>query len=184
MVSAWYIVLKAWMVDLSPTTNLFTSFLLQRLESAVQAQRQSERTPSTCSSDFKTSCFTKTCEDTDAGGISASGGFKFLKVNLKDRDGTLYLDASHFPSNAMVSSLFRLDCKANGVEIFFSQNWILLWTEALTQNLILAEALIHAFCWLARLSVNKTIAYAKDWTKPVNIVKSKEMAWCNSISFR
>lgn len=140
-----YLVLKAGRGEPSPTTNLFTSFLLQSLESAVTG---TERTPSTRSSDFNTSCFTKTSRDTDAVGISAPGGYKYLDVCLKDRGGALYLGASRFPSNAMISSLFRLDCKANGVEIFFSRNWILLWTEALTQNLISAEALIHAFCWL------------------------------------
>lgn len=126
-----------------------------------QAQRQSERTPSTCSSDFNTSCFTKTCKDIDAGGISASGGYKYLKVNLKHRDGTLYLGASRFPSNAMISSLFRLDCKANGVEIFFSRNWILLWTEALTQNLISGWSADSCVLLTVRvrdtLSINKTV---------------------------
>lgn len=139
------LVLKAGRGEPSPTTNLFTSFLLQSLGSAVTG---TERTPSTRSSAFNTSCFTKTSRDTDAGGISAPGGYKYHDVCLKDRNGAFYLCASHFPSNTMTSSLFRLDCNANGVELFFSLNWILLWTETLTQNLISPEALIHAFCWL------------------------------------
>lgn len=142
-----YLVLKAGRGEPSTTTNLFTSFLLQSLESVVTG---TEKTPSTRSSDFNTSCFTKTSRDMDAGWISAPGGYKYLDVCLKECDDALYLGASRFPSNAMISSLFRLDCKANGVEIFFSRNWILLWTEALTQNLISAEVLIHAFSWLHR----------------------------------
>lgn len=152
-----------------------------------QAQRQSERTPSTCSSDFNTSCFTKTCRDTDAGGISASGGYKYLDASLKDRDGALYLGASRFPSNAMISSLFRLDCKANGVEIFFSRNWISLWTEALTQNLIWLKRWFMRFtnCKGQGRNVRQQncTAYAKDWTKPVNIEKCKETAWWDCIIF-
>ncbi len=78
-----YLVLKAGRGEPSPTTNLFTSFLLQSLESAVTG---TERTPSTRSSDFNTSCFTKTSRDTDAVGISAPGGYKYPDVCLKDRD--------------------------------------------------------------------------------------------------
>lgn len=153
-----------------------------------QAQRQSERTPSTRSSDFNTSCFTKTSRDMDAGWISAPGGYKYLDVCLKDRDGALYLGASRFPSNAMISSLFRLDCKLM-VWRYFSLRigsycglkhslkilsrlkcWFMLFPDCTGQG----RAVRQQNC----------AGHAKDSNQPVTIVKCKKTTWWAHIHFR
>ncbi len=171
-----YLVLKAGRGEPSPTTNLFTSFLLQSLESAVTG---TERTPSTRSSDFNTSCFTKTSRDTDAVGISAPGSYKYPDVCLKDRDGALYLGASRFPSTQWYLVFSGLTAR------------LMVWRYfslgigsycGLKRSLKILSRLKRWFMRFAdctgqgrAVHQHNCAAYVKDSNQPVNIVKKDRM---------